>query len=169
MSNVLVNINLNLVAFKVTRKVGENRPIKGKYIILVTLQTYTTGYPSVINPHLPSGPVHPYQLDESISSIRGVWCTFSFFIIFRIDFPLANSEDPDQTPPSAASDLGMHYLPVSQKLDARLIWVHVLCVCVCVCFFFRIIFQLKTSLTFKCLIEHLLADFSYSRPLDTYL
>ena len=29
--------------------------------------------------------------------------------------------------------------------------------------------MLKTSLTFKCLIEHLLADFSYSRPLDTYL
>ena len=29
--------------------------------------------------------------------------------------------------------------------------------------------QFKTSLTFKCLIEHLLADFSYSRPLDTYL
>ena len=27
----------------------------------------------------------------------------------------------------------------------------------------------KTSLTFKCLIEHLLADVSYSRPLDTYL
>ena len=27
----------------------------------------------------------------------------------------------------------------------------------------------KTSLTFKCLIEHLLADFSYSPPLDTYL
>ena len=27
----------------------------------------------------------------------------------------------------------------------------------------------KTSLTFKCLIEHLLAEFSYSRPLDTYL
>ena len=29
--------------------------------------------------------------------------------------------------------------------------------------------KFKTSLTFKCLIEHLLADFSYSRPLDTYL
>ena len=29
--------------------------------------------------------------------------------------------------------------------------------------------HIKTSLTFKCLIEHLLADFSYSRPLDTYL
>ena len=23
--------------------------------------------------------VHPYQLDESISSFRGVWCTFSFY------------------------------------------------------------------------------------------
>ena len=31
----------------------------------------------VVNPHLPSGPVHAYQLDESISSFRGVWCTFS--------------------------------------------------------------------------------------------
>ena len=29
--------------------------------------------------------------------------------------------------------------------------------------------NVMTSLTFKCLIEHLLADFSYSRPLDTYL
>ena len=29
--------------------------------------------------------------------------------------------------------------------------------------------HIKTSLTFKCLIEYLLADFSYSRPLDTYL
>ena len=32
-----------------------------------------------------------------------------------------------------------------------------------------IAFHLKTSLTFKCPIEHLLADFSYSPPLDTYL
>ena len=29
--------------------------------------------------------------------------------------------------------------------------------------------NIKTILTFKCLIEHLLADFLYSRPLDTYL
>ena len=33
---------------------------------------------------------------------------------------LANSEDPDQTPRSAASDLGLHCLPLSQKWDARL-------------------------------------------------
>ena len=43
----------------------------------------------VINPHLPSGPVHPYQMDESISNFRGVWCTFSFFIIFLIEIPIS--------------------------------------------------------------------------------
>ena len=33
------------------------------------------------------------------------------------------SEDPDQTPRSAASDLGLHCLPMYQKWDARLLWV----------------------------------------------
>ena len=31
----------------------------------------------------------------------------------------ANSGDPDQTPHSVASDLGLHYLPVYHKKDAR--------------------------------------------------
>ena len=31
----------------------------------------------------------------------------------------ANSGDPDQTPHSVPSDLGLHYLPMSQKKDAR--------------------------------------------------
>ena len=35
----------------------------------------------------------------------------------------ANSGDPDQTPQSVASDLGLHYLPMSHKKDARPIWV----------------------------------------------
>ena len=35
----------------------------------------------------------------------------------------ANSGDRDQTPRSAASDLGMHCLPMSHKKDATLIWV----------------------------------------------
>ena len=43
----------------------------------------------------------------------------------------ANSGDPDQTPHSVASDLGLHYLPMSHKKDARHIWVkmqlHVYC------------------------------------------
>ena len=36
----------------------------------------------------------------------------------------ANSEDLDQTPRSAASDLGPHCLPMSPKRDARHIWVN---------------------------------------------
>ena len=46
---------------------------------------------------------------------------FFIFILFRIDFLLANSEDPDQPPRSAAADLGLHYLPMSHKWDAKLI------------------------------------------------
>ena len=65
------------------------------------------------NPHLPSVPVHPYQLDESISNFRGVWCTFHFYSISTLSiFLLANSEDPDQT---LHSDMGLHCLPMSQK------------------------------------------------------
>ena len=36
---------------------------------------------------------------------------------------LQNSGDPDQTPHSVASDLGLHYMPMSHKKDARHIWV----------------------------------------------
>ena len=35
----------------------------------------------------------------------------------------ANSRDPDPTPHSMASDLGLHCLPMSFKKDARHIWV----------------------------------------------
>ena len=35
----------------------------------------------------------------------------------------ANSGDPDKTLHSVASDLGLHYLPMSHKKDARHIWV----------------------------------------------
>ena len=55
-------------------------------------------------------------------SILGVSCVlFSFLFYFFYIFLLANSEDPDQTPRSAASDLGLYCLPRSQKRDARLI------------------------------------------------
>ena len=55
-----------------------------------------------LNPHSPSGPVHPYQLDESISHFRGVWCPFSFLFHFQYIFLLTNSEEPDQMPRSVA-------------------------------------------------------------------
>ena len=35
----------------------------------------------------------------------------------------ANSGDPDQTPHFVASGLGLHYLPISQKKDAKHILV----------------------------------------------
>ena len=35
----------------------------------------------------------------------------------------ANSEDPDQTPHSAASDLGLHCLPFTLLRVSRLQWV----------------------------------------------
>ena len=35
----------------------------------------------------------------------------------------ANSGDPDQTPHSVASDLGLHCLPMSYKKHARHIWL----------------------------------------------
>ena len=47
-----------------------------------------------INPYLPSGPVHPYQLEESISNFRGVWRTFFIFILFRIDIPVSKQWSP---------------------------------------------------------------------------
>ena len=37
---------------------------------------------------------------------------------------LANSEDPDQTQHFVASDLGLHCLPISEKWDVGLIWVN---------------------------------------------
>ena len=35
----------------------------------------------------------------------------------------ANSGDPDQTPHSVASDLGLRYLPMVHIKDSRHIWV----------------------------------------------
>ena len=34
-----------------------------------------------------------------------------------------NSGDPDQTPHSVTSDMGLRYLPMSHIKDARQIWV----------------------------------------------
>ena len=88
------------------------------------------------NPHLPNGLSHSYQLDESICHLRGVWYTFFIFILFLIEIPVSKHcwlwSDAafcgvDQTPRSAASDLGLHCLLMSQKWDARLICVNVSC------------------------------------------
>ena len=48
---------------------------------------------------------------------------FFIFIQALIESMQASSGDPDQTPHFVASDLGLHYLPISHKKDARHIWV----------------------------------------------
>ena len=86
-------------------------------------QEYSSFGYRYFNPYLPSGLGHPYQLEESISNFRGVWCNVSFYFIFWLKFLYANSADTDQTTRSAASDLDLHCLLKSQKRGAWLIWV----------------------------------------------
>ena len=62
------------------------------------------------------------SLDRSTSYTRGVWLVF-IIIIVEISELIANSVDPDQTPRSAASGLGLHCLPMSLLCDARCKWV----------------------------------------------
>ena len=67
----------------------------------------------LLYPFKPNGISHSNQLDPSISVLRDVGCFFHLFSNFNI--LLANSGNPDQTPRSAASDLGLHCLPMSHK------------------------------------------------------
>ena len=46
---------------------------------------------------------------------------FSRLLKFEKKFLISNSEEPDQTPRFAASNLVLHCLPMSHKMDARLI------------------------------------------------
>ena len=50
---------------------------------------------------------------------------FSFLLKFEYNFLYANSRDPDQTPRSAVSDLGLHCFSMYHKKDTRLKWVYV--------------------------------------------
>ena len=77
---------------------------------------------------MPSGPFYLNTLDRSISNLRGGGLVTFLLLTCFIEFLVfnANSVDPDQTPRSAASDLGLHCLPVFLLWDARLKWVNVL-------------------------------------------
>ena len=56
---------------------------------------------------------------------------------------LANIGDPDQTPHSAASDLGLPCLHMSHKTDTKPIWVNV-CVRACVRACVRVCLHVRT-------------------------
>ena len=69
-------------------------------------------------------PIWQQHLDRSIYYIRSAW--FLVFCFVDISELNANSVDPDQTPHSAASDLGLHSLPMPLLWDTRLKWVKIL-------------------------------------------
>ena len=77
----------------------------------------------VVNPFTPSGLFYRNSLDKSISYIRSVCIIFIITAFHGNPCIYANSGDPNQTPRSAASVLGLHCLPKSLSLDARHKWV----------------------------------------------
>ena len=64
------------------------------------------------NPLSSDGLFHPYILEKSICYLRGIWGKFLGLFGSRQKLLLANSGDPDQTLHYAASDLGLHCLPM---------------------------------------------------------
>ena len=61
-------------------------------------------------------------MERFISRISGAWLVFIIMFVEISEFN-ANGVDPDQMPRSAASDLGLHCLPVSLLWDAMLKWI----------------------------------------------
>ena len=76
------------------------------------------------NPFMPNGLLYLHSSDWYISNIRGVWLVLLLPCFIQIPVFNANSVDPNQTPHTAASDLGLQFLPMSHLWDARLKWVN---------------------------------------------
>ena len=74
-----------------------------------------------IYPLVTNGLSHPYQMYESTFIFRVVKRNFSFLFHFSMNYFSANRIAPDGTPHFAASHMG----PMSNKKDARLIWVEI--------------------------------------------
>ena len=68
---------------------------------------------SYLNPYLPNRLFHPYQLDESISDLRGVWCFFFFFFFFS--FLLCFNSN---------SSIKTMQTQIRRRVLRRLIWVY---------------------------------------------
>ena len=74
---------------------------------------------------MPNGIPHCYELDESISNFRVVGGIFLFFIQTKRNFCKQTVENLIRRH-IPASDLGLHFLPMSHKKDARIIWVNII-------------------------------------------
>ena len=68
-----------------------------------------------------NGLSHPYHLDESAFSFRGIRNDFSFLFHVSMKIMSANRKAPDGTLRFAASHLGLFCLPMSHKRTP--IWV----------------------------------------------
>ena len=77
----------------------------------------------LVNPFMSSVPFYHNSLNQSISKS---WVS-GYFLLLQcfIEIPVlnANSVDTDQMPLFAASDLGLHYLPITFLEVSRLKWV----------------------------------------------
>ena len=78
---------------------------------------------------MPNGLVHLHTSDRSISNKRSGWIVLFLPCLIEISVFKANNVDPDQTPRTMASDLGLHVLPMSHLRDARNEWVNQCIVC----------------------------------------
>ena len=74
---------------------------------------------------MPSGLFYLNSLDQSIFSLRVVWSVLIITMFFEMPIVNANNVDPDQTPRSVASDLGLRCLPMSHLWDAMHKWVNI--------------------------------------------
>ena len=72
---------------------------------------------------MPNGLFYLSFWDRSISNRRDVWLVLIIIVFIAIPVSNANSVDPDQTPRSVASDLGLHCLKISLLWDPRQKWV----------------------------------------------
>ena len=90
---------------------------------LTRTQTNYNSRNAVINPFRPNELFYLSGLDRSISSIRDIWLVLLLLLLLLSCFGViselnANSVDPHQTPQNAASNQGLHCLPMS--VDAKL-------------------------------------------------
>ena len=100
-----------------------------------------------------NGLSHTYHLDESTFISRGVRRNLSFLFHFFDEFHVSKQNGPRwDAPDSAASHLGLFCLPMSNKKDARLIWVNNIAVWPT--------FELLTGLTTRSLCQLCLLNFS---------
>ena len=70
----------------------------------------------------------------------------------------ANSGDPDQTPRSAASDLGLHCLPITLLRVSRLQWVKDEYFMIILGYFFFFYFSIKPYVVLQKIIPEILPN-----------